>query len=64
MSVKPDSRKLMERCIEDGISTGIIRAHRHTETPTRPELEQAITRAVLEEIDEWFVPEEPRMRGW
>lgn len=64
MSVKPDSRKLIEKCVEDGVAFGILRAHRHTETPTREELEAAITRAVLAEIDEWFVPEEPRMQGW
>lgn len=62
--MKPDSRRLISRCIEDGVAFGILRAHKHTETPTREELEQAITRAVLEEIDEWFVHEEPRMTSW
>ena len=62
--MKPDTRKLVERCVEDGVAFGILRAHKHTETPTREELEQAIARAVLEEIDEWFVHEEPRVTSW
>lgn len=62
--MRPDVRKLIERCVEDGIARGINRAHKHTDAPTREDLEEAIMRAVLLEIDEWFVPEEPRMQSW
>lgn len=62
--MKPDTRRLLSRCVEDGIASGIRRAHKNTEAPTRQQLEAAILDAVLAEIDEWFVPEEPRMQSW
>lgn len=46
--------ELLERCIEDGIRYGINRAHKHTDSPTREQLEMAITQAVLHQVDEWF----------
>lgn len=56
--MKPNARRLLERCIEDGIARGIHRAHKHVEQPSREHLETAITQAILHEVDEWFLFDE------
>lgn len=46
---------LMEQCVEDGVSIGWLRAHKHTDTPTPTQIQQQIMDAVMNEICEWFV---------
>jgi hypothetical protein len=50
----PNSYKLIQRCVEDGIKLGINRAHKHIEKPTAEQLTNAIEQAVMHEIYEWF----------
>ena len=49
---------VLERCVEAGIRLGLNRARKHQEAPTEAELVQAIQRAVMEEVEEWFIFEE------
>lgn len=51
---------VLERCVETGIKLGLHRARKHQEAPTEAEVVQAIQRAVMEEVEEWFVFEEDR----
>ena len=50
----PDTRKLLDRCIEDGVAVGLRRAFKHTDQPTEDALAEEIQRAVMVQIDEWF----------
>ena len=45
---------VLERCVETGIRLGLNRARKHQEAPTEVELVQAILRAIMEEVEEWF----------
>ena len=49
---------VLERCVEVGIKLGLNRARKHQEAPTEAELVQALQRAVMEEVEEWFIFEE------
>jgi hypothetical protein len=49
---------VLERCVETGIRLGLNRARKHQEAPTEAEVVQAIQRAVMEEVEEWFIFEE------
>jgi len=51
---------VLERCVETGIKLGLNRARKHQEAPTEAEVVQAILRAVMDEVEEWFVFEEDR----
>lgn len=50
----PKFTQLLEMCIMDGIQLGHNRAYKHTDSPQRHEINEAIFMAVLEEIHEWF----------
>jgi hypothetical protein len=47
-------RPVIEQCVEVGVMRGIRRAHKHTDAPTREDLEREVIRAVLEELAEWI----------
>lgn len=49
---------VLERCVETGIRLGLNRARKHQEAPTEAAVVQAIQRAVMEEVEEWFIFEE------
>lgn len=51
---------VLERCVEVGIKLGLNRARKHQEAPTEAEVMEAILRAVMDEVEEWFVFEEDR----
>jgi hypothetical protein len=51
---------VLERCVEVGIKLGLNRARKHQEAPTEAEVVEAILRAVMDEVEEWFVFEEDR----
>lgn len=51
---------VLERCVETGIRLGLNRARKHQEAPTEAEVVQAIQRAIMEEVEEWFIFEEDR----
>ena len=52
--MKPDTYKLMERCIDDGVAYGLRRAYKHTDDPTAQQVHEAILLAVMNEICQWF----------
>ena len=49
---------VLERCVEVGIKLGLNRARKHQEAPTEAEVVQAIQRAIMDEVEEWFIFEE------
>lgn len=49
---------VLERCVETGIKLGLNRARKHQEAPTEDEVVQAIQRAIMDEVEEWFIFEE------
>lgn len=51
---------VLERCVEVGIKLGLNRARKYQNAPTEAEVVEAILRAVMEEVEEWFVFEEDR----
>ena len=51
---------VLERCVEVGIKLGLHRARKHQEAPTEAEVVEAILRAVMDEVEEWFVFEDDR----
>ena len=51
---------VLERCVEVGIKLGLNRARKHQEAPTEAEVVEAILRAVMDEVEEWFIFEEDR----
>lgn len=51
---------VLERCVETGIRLGLNRARKHQEAPTEAEVMQAIQRAIMEEVEEWFIFEEDK----
>jgi len=59
--MKPDYFKLIQRCVEDGVSIGIIRAYKHNEAPDPERIGEHIQDAVMHEICEWFKFEEDEL---
>ena len=49
---------VLERCVETGIKLGLNRARKHQEAPTEADIVGAIQRAIMEEVEEWFIFEE------
>lgn len=52
--MKPRILPLLERCIEDGIELGLVRARKHTDDPKDADVAAAIERAIWEQIHDWF----------
>jgi hypothetical protein len=50
----PKTYELLDRCIEDGVRYGMNRAFKHTDAPTREQMEAEIENAVMNEICAWF----------
>jgi hypothetical protein len=45
---------ILTRCIEDGISMGWQRAHKHTDTPEPHQIVDAISLAIDQELNDVF----------
>lgn len=45
---------VLDRAVEEGVAYGWVRAHKHTDSPTKDELLAHIEQAVMTEICEWF----------
>lgn len=45
---------VLSRAVEEGIGYGWNRAHKYTDTPSPEAVREAIYRAVLDEIDDYF----------
>ena len=50
--MKVDTRAVLARAIEDGISYGLRRAHKHTDTPSDEAIESEIENGIWCNIDE------------
>ena len=51
---------VLERCVETGIKLGLHRARKRQETPTEDDVAAEIQRAIMDEVEEWFIFEEDR----
>jgi len=56
--MKPKFRIILEQAIDEGVSTGFFRAHKHNEDPTPEEIIEAIQEAVMSKMYEYFIFEE------
>lgn len=45
---------LMRDAVEVGVAYGVARAYKHTDTPSREQLREAVEQAVMQEISERF----------
>ncbi len=49
---------VMEMAVSAGVEYGYNRAHKHTDSPSEDQIKEAIIKAVMDDICEWFVFEE------
>jgi len=47
--------KLVSRAVEDGITSGWYRAHKHTDAPGSEEIKWQIENAIMNELSEIFI---------
>lgn len=52
--MKANEYKVLEDCVERGITAGYNKAFKHTEEPSQQDIENAISHYVLLEICEYF----------
>jgi hypothetical protein len=52
--MKAKEYELLARCVEDGVSRGLMQAHKHNERPSHEEIADKVTMCVMSEINEWF----------
>jgi len=52
--MKANEYVILTRAIEEGVSYGLKRAHKHTDSPTEEAMQQAIEEAVVTSICEVF----------
>jgi len=50
----PKFMQLLERCIEDGVVIGHNRAYKHTNNPSKTQINESIVNEVFIQIHEWF----------
>jgi hypothetical protein len=53
-SIHVNVREVLCRAVETGVSVGWRRAHKHTDIPLAEDVIESITRAVMEEIHNYF----------
>jgi hypothetical protein len=52
--MKPKFRKVLEIAVEQGVSYGYCRAHKHVENPTEGAIIDSIVEQVMNSLDDWF----------
>jgi DNA-binding MurR/RpiR family transcriptional regulator len=52
--MKPKFRKVLEIALEQGVSYGYNRAHKHVENPSQSAIVDEIVEQVINSLDEWF----------
>jgi hypothetical protein len=57
--MKAKNHKLIEQCVEEGISWGFQRAYKHEDNPSRTYVRECIQECIMHEIFEWFDFGEP-----
>ena len=56
--MKPKFHKILEMAVEQGVSYGYRRAHKHAENPPEGAIIDNIVEQVMNSLDEWFDFEE------
>ena len=56
--MKPKFHKILETAVEQGVSYGYRRAHKHIENPSEGVIIDSIVEQVMNSLDEWFDFEE------
>ena len=56
--MKPKFSKVLETAVEQGVSYGYRRAHKHIENPTEGAIIDSIVEQVMNSLDDWFDFEE------
>ena len=56
--MKPKVNKILEMAVEQGVSYGYRRAHKHIENPTEGAIIDSVVEQVMNSLDEWFDFEE------
>jgi hypothetical protein len=59
--MKPRMYNIIREAVENGIRYGIRRAHKHTDDPSEDLLESEIHSAIMNELDDKFEFEIPRL---
>jgi hypothetical protein len=52
--MKPKLHKILETAVEQGVSYGFSRAHKHLENPSEGAIIDSIVEQVMNSLDEWF----------
>jgi hypothetical protein len=52
--MKPKLHKILETAVEQGVSYGFSRAHKHIENPSEGAIIDSIVEQVMNSLDEWF----------
>jgi hypothetical protein len=52
--MKPKFRKVLEIALEQGVSYGYNRAHKHVENPSQSAIVDEIVEQVINSFDDWF----------
>ena len=50
----PKTYDILERCVNDGIAMGLVRAYKHDSRPNEDMIRENIHREVMNEICQWF----------
>jgi hypothetical protein len=56
--MKPKFSKVLETAVEQGVSYGYRRAHKHIENPTEGAIIDNVVEQVMNSLDEWFTFED------
>jgi hypothetical protein len=56
--MKPKFHKILEQAINEGVSYGYRRAHKHIENPTEGAIIDSIVEQVMNSLDEYFTFED------
>jgi hypothetical protein len=56
--MKPKFHKILEMAVEQGVSYGYRRAHKHIENPTEGAIIDSIVEQVMNSLDEYFTFED------
>ena len=56
--MRPKFRIILEQAIDEGVSTGFFRAHKHVEDPSPEAVIESIQEHVMSKMYEYFIFEE------
>ena len=56
--MKPRFKQVLELAIQEGVTDGLIRAHKHDNNPTTEQIIVSVEEAVMSSLWEWFDMEE------